>query len=104
NLSVLVAGLVGAAIAAVLGALISLPLRRLSGIWVAIATLAFAYFFDSVLLKLPFVGGTDSFSTTRVVRPRIGPWDFASDKSFLALCLVVLVVVAGAVTLIRRGT
>ena len=104
GISVLAAGLIGAVIAAALGALVSLPLRRLNGIWVAIATLAFAYFFDSVLLKLPILGGTDSFSTTKVVRPKIGPWDFASDKSFLALALVVLVVVAGAVTLIRRGT
>jgi ABC-type branched-subunit amino acid transport system permease subunit len=104
DVSVLAAGLIGAVIAGAVGALVSLPLRRLSGIWVAIATLAFAYFFDSVLVKLPWLGGTDSFSTTKVVRPRIGPWDFASDKTFLALALVVLIIVASAVTLIQRGT
>jgi ABC-type branched-subunit amino acid transport system permease subunit len=101
---VLVAGLIGAVLAAVLGAVLSLPLRRLNGIWVAIATLAFAYFFDSVLVKLPIVGGTDSFTTTKVPRPKVGPWDMANDKYYLALALVVLVVVAAAVTLVRRGT
>jgi ABC-type branched-subunit amino acid transport system permease subunit len=104
NMSVMVAGVIGAFIAAAIGAVLSLPLRRLNGIWVAIATLAFAYFFDSVLVKLSIVGGTDSFTTTKVPRPKIGPWDMANDKTFLALALVVLVIVGGAVTLIRRGT
>jgi branched-chain amino acid transport system permease protein len=104
--SALVASFAGAGIAAVVGGILSLPIRRLGGVWTAIATLAFAYFFDSVIVKLPFAGGggTSLLTGTKVPRPVVGPFDFASDKSFLALVLVVLVVVAVLVTQIRSGT
>ena len=70
-------------------ALLSLPVRRLGGIWVAIATLAFAYFFDAVMVKFSWVGGgeTSLLQGTRVPRPVIGPWDFADDRAFLVLAL-----------------
>ena len=66
---------------------LSLPVRRLGGIWVAIATLAFAYFFDSVMVKFSWVGGgeTSLLQGTRVPRPVLGPWDFADDRAFLVL-------------------
>ncbi|MDZ7675429.1 MAG: ABC transporter permease [Acidimicrobiales bacterium] len=100
------AALVGAVIAAALGALLSLPVRRLGGVWVAIATLAFAYFFDSVVLQLPFVGGGDTslFQGTAVPRPVVGPWDLGSDKSFLVFAVVVLAIVAVLVVNLRSGT
>jgi branched-subunit amino acid ABC-type transport system permease component len=107
DMSVIVAALVGALIAAALGALVSLPLRRLTGIWVAIATLAFAFFFDSVLVHQSWVGGgadTTLIEGTAVPRPIIGPWDLTDDKAFLVLALVVLVVVALLVVLMREGT
>jgi branched-chain amino acid transport system permease protein len=106
DMSVLVATVIGALIASVVGAVLSLPIRRLSGIWVAIATLAFAFFFDSVMVKFSWVGGgeTSLLQGTRVPRPVIGPWDFASDKSFLLLSLVVLAIVSVAVIQIREGT
>ena len=97
------AALVGAVLGAVVGALIALPIGRLRGVWVAIATLAFAFFFDSVMVKLSWVGGT-TFTGTRVPRPVIGPWDFGSDKAFLVLAVVVLVVVARVVVHIGNGT
>ena len=103
---VLPATLLGAVIAAAVGALLSLPIRKLGGVWTAIATLAFAYFFDAVIVKLPFVGGgTKSLSQGTVVpRPIIGALSFKSDKAFLALVLVVFVLVALAVTQMRNGT
>jgi branched-chain amino acid transport system permease protein len=106
DLSVLLAALVGAAVAAAFGALLSLPIRRLHGIWVAIATLAFAFFFDAVMVKFSWVGGGDTalFQGTRVPRPVIGPWDFDDDKAFLVLAVIVLVVVGFAVMRIREGT
>jgi branched-subunit amino acid ABC-type transport system permease component len=106
EMSVLVAAFVGAVLAAVVGALLSLPVLRLGGVWVAIATLAFAYFFDSVMIKLPWVGGGDTsiLQGTRVPRPTIGPWDLADDKQFLVLAIVVFVLVALAVIQIREGT
>ena len=79
---------------------------RLGGVWVAIATLAFAYFFDAVMIRLPWVGGGDTsiLQGTRVPRPTIGPWDLADDKKFLVLALVVFVLAALAVIRIREGT
>jgi ABC-type branched-subunit amino acid transport system permease subunit len=100
------AALVGALIAAALGALLSLPVRRLGGVWTAIATLAFAYFFDSVVLNLPFVGGgeTSLFQGTGVPRPVIGPFDLDSDKSFLIFAVIILVIVGFVVVQLRSGT
>ncbi len=106
EMSVLLAAFIGATIAAVVGALLSLPVLRLGGIWVAIATLAFAFFFDAVVVKLSWVGGGDTslLQGTRVPRPVLGPWDLADDKAFLVLALIVLVVVSVAVIQIREGT
>jgi branched-subunit amino acid ABC-type transport system permease component len=106
NVPVTGAAIIGGLVAAAVGALLSLPIRRLGGIWIAIATLAFAYFFDAVLVRLPFVGGGEKalLAGTDVPRPVIGPWDLENDKLFLALCIVVLVVVALAVRQIQGGT
>ena len=46
----------GAVIAAVVGALLALPMLRLGGIFLSLATLAFAFFFDQVILQLGWVG------------------------------------------------
>ncbi len=106
GLSVLLAAVIGAAIAAVVGAVLSVPLLRLAGIWVAIATLAFAFFFDAVMVKFSWVGGGDTslLQGTRVPRPVVGPWDLADDKAFLVLALIVFTVVGVAVIQIREGT
>ena len=106
DMAVVPAALVGGLIAAALGALLSLPVRRLGGVWTAIATLAFAYFFDSVVLNLPFVGGgeTSLFQGTGVPRPVIGPFDLESDKSFLVFAVIILVVVGFVVVQLRSGT
>ena len=104
--SVLVAALVGALVAALVGALVSIPVLRLGGVWLAIATLAFAFFFDSVVVKFSWVGGgeTSLLQGTRVPRPTLGPIDFADDKNFLVLAIVVFVVVAFFVIQLREGT
>ena len=107
QMSVLLAALVGALIAAAVGALLSLPVLRLGGVWLAIATLAFAFFFDAVMVKFSWVGGgsTALLAGTRVPRPVLGPWDFgASDRSFLALAIVVFVLVSVVVIQLREGT
>ena len=103
---VLVGALAGAVLAAAVAALLSLPVLRLGGVWVAIATLAFAAFFDAVVVKLPFVGGggTSLLQGTRVPRPVIGSWDLGDDKNFLILAIIVFVVASLAVIQIRGGT
>jgi len=85
---------------------LALPVMRLGGVWVAIATLAFAFFFDSVMVKLPWIGGGDTslLQGTRVPRPTVGPWDLADDKKFLVLVLVVFAIVGAGVIQVREGT
>lgn len=106
GLSVLAGAFAGATIAAVVGALLSVPVLRLGGVWVAMATLAFAFFFDAVMVKLSWVGGggTSLLQGTRVPRPVIGPWDLADDRAFLVLAVVVLAVTGAGVHLLREGT
>jgi branched-chain amino acid transport system permease protein len=103
--SPLLAAVVGAGIAALAGAILSLPIRRLGGVWTAIATLAFAFFFDAVIVKLTWVsGGVSVLQGTLAPRPTLGPIDFDSDKSFLVLSVVLLVLVALVVTALQSGT
>lgn len=106
DVPVQIGALIGATIAAAIGALLAVPVMRLGGVWVAIATLAFAAFFDAVMVRLPFVGGggTSLLQGTRVPRPVVGPWDLANDEQFLVLALVVFAVVAVAIVQIREGT
>jgi len=103
GVSVLVAMLIGAVIAAAVGVLVAIPALRLGGIFLALATFAFALFFDSVMVKFDWVGG--GVLPEEAPRPTIGPIDFdTSDKAFLVLCLVVFVIVALLVLAIRSGT
>ena len=106
NTPVLVGALIGAFIAAIVGALLSLPLMRLNGIWIAIATLAFAFFFNAVMVKFSWVGGSASgaAATLPVPRPLIGPWDLQNDKVFLGFAMVILAIVTIAVTLFGLST
>src|SRR5262249_56011325 len=57
GMSVLVAMLVGAVIAAAVGALLALPSLRLGGVFFALATFAVALFFENVMGKVGWVGG-----------------------------------------------
>ena len=106
DMSVLAAAVLGAAAAAAVGAVLSLPVLRLGGVWLAIATLAFAFFFDAVMVKFSWVGGSSSalLTGTRVPRPLLGPIDFDDDRAFLVLAVIVLVVVSAAVIQLREGT
>jgi ABC-type branched-subunit amino acid transport system permease subunit len=103
---VLIAAFIGALIAAAAGALLSLPVLRLGGVWLAIATLAFAFFFDSVMIKFSWVGGGDTslLQGTRVPSPEIAGIDFGAPRPWLALCLVLLAVVGLLVVNVREGT
>ena len=106
NVPVLGGALIGAAIAAVVATIVALPTTRLGKVWVAIATLAFASFFDAVIVKLPFVGGGDTslLQGTRVPRPSLGPWNLNDDRQFLVLAVVCFLVASYAVVQIRGGT
>lgn len=105
GMSVILAIVLGTILAAAIGAIVAIPALRLAGIYVALATLAFALLFDNVLVPLSWVGGGSI--AKQVPRPVLGPWDFGypnHNRAFFILCLVVLGIAGGAVWLIRMGT
>jgi ABC-type branched-subunit amino acid transport system permease subunit len=75
---------------------------RLAGIYLSLATLAFALMFQNVLVPIGWIGG--GVTPVRVPRPLIGPFDLSNDKSFFIFCLIVLVIVSILVIFVRRGT
>ena len=98
DLPVLLTMVIGALLAAAVGALLAIPALRLGGIYLALATFAFALMFDSILVPLDWVsGGSVPLS---VPRP-----EFAQgDRAFFLLSVVVLALVGLLVLLVRRGT
>ncbi len=98
GLAVLPTMFVGAVVAAIVGAVVAIPLLRLGGIFLSLGTLAIALVFETVIVPLGWVSG--GAHPVRVPRPQ----GFTDDRAFLLLCVVVLVVVSFFVILIRRGT
>ncbi len=97
-LGVVVGGLVGAAT----GALVALPTLHLGGIALALLTLAFALLADNVVFPYSWAG--NGASGVSVPRPTLAGISFAGDRSFFWLAVAVLVLVAGAVALLRGGS
>ncbi len=105
GLSALVAVLVGAGVAGAAGVAIALPSLRLSGIYLSLVTFGFALFFDKILGPQNWMSRkSNPFHAADLPRPQLGPIDFASDKSFFVLCIVLFLVVGGLVVLVRGGT
>ncbi|MCU1426648.1 MAG: inner-rane translocator [Actinomycetia bacterium] len=102
GMSVLATMVIGAVLAAAVGALLALPALRLGGIFLALATLAFALFFENVMVKFSWVSGGRVPPT--VPRPVIGSINFNSDKNFFLLSVVVLAIVSVVVIFVRSGT
>ncbi|MBM3672274.1 MAG: ABC transporter permease [Actinobacteria bacterium] len=89
---------VGVVFAAIIGALLAIPSLRLGGIYLALATLAFALFFDSVIVPLEAVGG--GTLPPQVTRP-----DFLDEnQAFFIFSVVMLAIVGTLVAFVRRGT
>ncbi|MGH9096214.1 MAG: ABC transporter permease subunit [Acidimicrobiales bacterium] len=97
----LVAALVAMAIAAPLGILVGLPSLRLSGLYLALATLAFALIMDNVVFNRSDVSG--GLTGITVPRPQIFGLSFSGRASFYELVMVVFGVVAVAAYAIRLG-
>jgi branched-chain amino acid transport system permease protein len=97
--SLILAGLTSALI----GAGIGLPTMRMTGIYLAIATLAFAYIVEYVIEHSdPLTGG---FRGMAVPRPTLLGLDFGAPVPFYFLCLSVLVIgIIGALNLLRSPT
>jgi branched-chain amino acid transport system permease protein len=94
----------GALLAAAVGALLAVPALRLGGIYLALATLAFAFMFQNVLVPLDWVAGGEGAPPVRVPRPEWGPLDFADNRAFFLFAVAILAVIGVLVILIRKGT
>lgn len=93
--------LLSALAAAVVGALVALPVLRLTGLYLALATLAFAVLMDKVVFQDERAfgfGGALEAERMSVLGTTIG-----TTKSYVLLMAVLFVVVAIGVLLLRRG-
>ncbi|MFZ0664153.1 MAG: ABC transporter permease [Acidimicrobiales bacterium] len=106
NLPVLLGAVVGAVFAAAVGAVIAVVAIRISGLALALFTLAFALFCDQLLFNFSWIG--DGQQGINVPRPQIGSINFLAgnpgDRYFTILATVVLAICMVGVMLIQRGT
>lgn len=99
GLTLLLAGLVGAVVAVVVG----LPALRLRGFFLAVTTLAFAMAASAYLLNVQYFSWAPDPSSV-VIRPRLfGGINLASQRTYYYVCLVVLALAVVAVRGIRRS-
>jgi len=88
-------------LAAGVGAVIALPALRLRGLYLALATLAFAYAMDTAFFANTSFFGTDD--SLFVARPHFFGLSFASNGSYLILLAVVFAAVGVGILALRRG-
>ncbi len=99
GLTVLLAGLVGALVALIVG----LPALRLRGLFLAVTTLAFAMATSAYLLNIQYFSWVPDPDTV-VIRPRLfGGISLASQRSYYYVCLAVLALAVLAVRGIRHS-
>ena len=102
GMPIMIAMVIGGVVAGVLGGIIALPALRLGGIYLALATLAFAVMFENILKPQDWVsGGT---RPPKVPRPMILGINFNDNRLFLLLSMILLALVAVAVVLVKHGT
>jgi branched-chain amino acid transport system permease protein len=95
------AAVIGALIALPLGLLVGLPSLRLSGLYLALATMAFALLMDNLVFVRRWVSG--GYTGVIVSRPRILGLSFAPVRNFYYLVLAVFAVAAVTAALVHRG-
>ncbi|MHB8464776.1 MAG: branched-chain amino acid ABC transporter permease [Acidimicrobiales bacterium] len=95
------AALLGAAIAVPVGVLVGVPSLRLSGLFLALATLSFALIFDYLVFVQRSIGG--NLTGITVARPEIFGYAFASDTSIYYLVAAVFGALALGTAFVRRG-
>lgn len=90
------AGLCGA-----FGAVLALPAIRLRGIYLALATLAFAVLMDNIFFTSPSIVGAGGIVS--VGRPNIFGMTFSTTRSYVILLAIVFALAAIGVGAVRRG-
>jgi branched-chain amino acid transport system permease protein len=89
-------------LAGLVGAVIALPALRLRGLYLALATLAFAYAMDFAFFANPHV--FTEFQALPVARVRLPGLNTSGDRGYFILLCVVFAVAAVAVLALRRST
>ncbi len=93
--------LLAVGLCAAVGAVLALPVLRLRGIYLALATLAFAVVMDDVFFTSNSIFG--SSGAVQVGRPDIFGLRFATNRSFDVLIAIVLALCLIGVGALRRG-
>ena len=88
-------------LASAVGALVALPALRLRGLYLALATLAFAYGMDLAFFNNIRVFGVSL--SLQVARPHVPGISFINDRSYLILLSVVFAALAIGVLAMRRS-
>ena len=88
-------------IAAAVGGLVALPVLRLTGLYLALATFAFAQLMDKLVFQTNFMFG---FNGSLNAKPMtLFGYSFNSTASYNVLCAIAFVLVGVAVLAVRRG-
>jgi len=99
----LLAAPLSALLTAAVGVLVGLPALRMTGIYLTIATLAFAQIIEQVFIRWESVTG--GFAGMPVPKPAIAGFSFDGDVPFYFLCLaILLLVMLAAINLLRSPT
>jgi ABC-type branched-subunit amino acid transport system ATPase component/branched-subunit amino acid ABC-type transport system permease component len=100
----LVALLLASLVAVPVGALIAIPAVRVSGVFLAVATLGFGILAQDVFYLQSYMFGASSLGVPDP-RPQvsIGDWHLYTDKGFYYLLLLIVILVVVAVTGISSG-
>ncbi|MBV8983621.1 MAG: hypothetical protein JO248_04180 [Acidimicrobiia bacterium] len=99
---VLIAMVAGTLVAALVGVVVALPALRLGGLYLALATFAFALMVDNLVFPQTWAGNGQT--GVSVPRPKLGPIDFTANRAFFLLAMVIFATSAFAVIFVRRGT
>lgn len=92
---------VAALIAAAVGALVALPVLRLTGLYLALATLAFAQLMDKLVFQSTFMFGFNGSLNAK--RMNLFGLTFGSSGSYVILMSLVFALLAIGVLALRRG-
>jgi ABC-type branched-subunit amino acid transport system ATPase component/branched-subunit amino acid ABC-type transport system permease component len=93
-----------ALVAVPVGALIAIPAVRVSGVFLALATLGFGIVLEQLFYRRDIMFGP---TVIGIAAPRpnvsVGAWDLSSNDGFYYLLLIIMVLVVLAVTVISHG-
>ena len=88
-------------VAAAAGALVALPVLRLTGLYFALATFAFAELMDKLVFQTNIMFGFGGFLHAK--RLNLFGYGFGSTAGFVALMTVAFVLIAAGLLALRRG-